>query len=397
VPDKPGGPIILQAGFRFYFLSAGVFAILAMLAWVGWLIVHDMGGTFASLPMEMPPHQWHAHEMIFGYIVAVMAGFFLTAVPNWTGAPSARTYFVATTGAVWIAGRIALWASADIPALVVALIDLAFIPLLTLKIGGNLLRKTQMRNVVFLALLIAMFTGNALMHLEWLGYLEGGADRGARFGLLTSAAMIVIIGGRVVPGFTRNALNRAGHQGTLPYSRPYLDRPAILIACLAAISSALDLPPLVLGLLCLFVGLFNLARLSGWFGHLVLGAPILWVLHAAYLLLSLSYLVLASGYLADWVGEVAGLHLMAIGGVGVMTLAMMTRASLGHTGRPLKVHRLIVAAYLCLIAAALVRSSASGLIDYFQIMYISAAFWIAAFGLYFWVYFPILSADRKSP
>lgn len=395
--DKPIGPVFLQAGFRFYFLSAGVFAILTMAVWIGWLAIHDLGGTFTSLPMKMPPHQWHAHEMLFGYIVAVMAGFFLTAVPNWTGAPSARTYFVAATGAVWIAGRLVLWASADIPAAVVAAVDLAFIPLLMLKIGGNLLRKTQLRNLVFLALLLAMFSGNLLMHLEWLGFLDSGADRGARLGLFTSAAMIVIIGGRVVPGFTRNALNRRGHEGALPATRPVIDRLAILSSCFAALASATDLPLVLLGLLCLCAGALNLCRLSGWCGLHVLREPILWVMHVAFLLLAAAYLVLAAGYITDEVSEVAGLHLLAIGGIGVMTLAMMTRASLGHTGRPLRVHRMIVVAYLCLIASAVVRSSAGGLIDYFQIMYISAAFWITAFVLYFLIYFPILAAEREAP
>jgi len=387
----PGLPLFLTAGFRLYFLAAGCFSVLSIAAWLAWLGLHDAGGALSDPPMAMAPHLWHAHEMIFGYTVAVMAGFFLTAVPNWTGSPTARSAFVALTGLVWLAGRLAIWFSAHVDPLAVAVIDLAFIPLLGLKIGGNLLKKTQLRNVIFLGLLTAMFTGNLLMHLEWLGWTGDTAVAGTRLGLYTSAAMIVIIGGRVVPGFTRNALNRKGHAGPLPRVRPALDKVAILASVLAAVASALPVPGIVLGSLCLVAGVSNGLRVAGWCGRLTWREPILWVLHLAFAFLAIAYLALAAAFLSPFPDETAALHLLAIGAVGGMTLAMMTRASLGHTGRPLVVARPVAVAYLCIFAAALVRAFGTGFLEYFQTMYLSGALWILGFGLFVWIYLPILA------
>ncbi|MBD1546960.1 NnrS family protein [Roseibium aggregatum] len=386
-----GLPVFLTAGFRLYFLAAGCFAVLSIAAWIGWLGLHAAGGAFSEAPMAMAPYLWHAHEMIYGYTVAVMAGFFLTAVPNWTGSPSARSAFVATTGLVWLAGRLAIWFSAYFDPLAVAVIDLAFIPLLGLKIGSNLLKKTQLRNVIFLGLLTAMFTGNLLMHLEWLGWTDDTAIAGTRLGLYTSAAMIVIIGGRVVPGFTRNALNRRGYSGQLPQVRPALDKIAILASVLAAVASALPVPGVVLGSLCLVAGIANGMRVAGWRGLLTWREPILWVLHLAFTFLAIAYLALAAAHLTPFLDETSALHLLAIGAVGGMTLAMMTRASLGHAGRPLIVAKPIAIAYLCVFAAALVRAFGTGFLDYFQTMYLSGALWLLGFGLYVWIYLPILA------
>lgn len=384
-------PTFLTAGFRFHFLAAGVLAVFAMGFWILWLAVHELGGVFVSEPMAMPPYLWHAHEMIYGYTVAVMAGFFLTAVPNWTGAPSARAFYVTFTACVWLAGRLAIWFSAHLDPYLVAVLDLAFVPLLATKIAGNLLKKTQVRNLIFLGLLTAMFVGNLLMHLEWIGWTGETAIAGTRLGLFTSAAMITIIGGRVVPGFTRNALNRRGHSGRLPLVRPALDKVAILASVAAALASALPVPEFLLGLVCLVAGAANLARVAGWCGQLTWREPILWVLHLSFAMLAVSYLALGAAYLTDVIGETGALHLLAIGGVGGMTLAMMTRASLGHTGRALVVAKPVAGAYLAIFLAALVRAFGPDVIGYYPAMYVSGGLWIGAFLVYLGVYFPILA------
>ncbi len=387
-------PIFLTAGFRFFFLAAGLFSVFAMSAWIVWLAVHDLGGAFVSEPMSMPLHMWHGHEMIFGYTAAVMAGFFLTAVPNWTGAPSARALFVTLAGSIWLAGRFAIWFSAHLDPYLVAAIDLAFIPLLSTKIAGNLFKKTQLRNVIFMGLLIALFTGNLLMHLEWTGWSEDTATSGARLGLFTSAAMIVIIGGRVVPGFTKNALNRSGYSGRLPETHPLVDRIAILSAVLAALASAFSLPEVLLGVICLVAGSANLLRVLRWRGALTWREPILWILHLAFAMLAVSYLAFAAAYFGLAPGEISALHLMAIGAVGGMTLAMMTRASLGHTGRALVVAKPIACAYAAILVAALVRAFGPDFIGYYAAMYISGGLWIGGFTAYLWTYLPILAGQR---
>lgn len=389
-------PTVLTAGFRFFFLSAGLFSVFAMFAWTVWLGVHAAGGTFVTTPMAMAPHLWHAHEMMYGYTAAVIAGFFVTAVPNWTGTRQAGAVFVIVAGAVWLAGRLAVWFSASLDPVLVAAIDLAFIPILSTAVLGRLARKSQARNMVFLVLLTALFAGNLMMHLEWIGWTGDSARAGIRLGIFTSAAMIAIIGGRVVPSFTRNALLREGFDGALPLSRAWLDRSGILLALIAAAACLPFVPEDLLGTVCILAGIVTLLRLSGWRGGATRRDPILWILHMAFLLLGAGYLVYGVTVLTDVMSETAALHLLAAGAIGSMTLAMMTRASLGHAGRPLKVGAPIVLAYTLVIAAALVRSLALPLLGYFETMLVSGGLWTVGFTLFVVVYLPILTTPRKA-
>ena len=389
-------PLVLTAGFRFYFLAAGIFSVFAMIMWVVWLGVHAAGGSFVAIPMGMAPHLWHAHEMMYGYTVAVMAGFFVTAVPNWTGTKEAGARFVTLSASVWLLGRLAIWFSSLLDPVLVAVIDLAFVPTLASAIIGRLAQKSQMRNLVFLLLLSALFVGNLMMHLDWIGWTDSTAEAGVRLGVLTASAMIVIIGGRVVPAFTRNALNRQGHTHQLPRSLPWLDRVCVLVSVGAALASLPIVPEMVFGSLCVLAGLANGFRLAGWRGLATLDNPILWILHAAFLLVCAGYVVIGFSVLSDGISETAALHLLAAGAIGSMTLAMMTRASLGHSGRPLKVSKATVAAYLAIIIAALIRVFGTLHFDYFSVMLASGAFWIGGFALFVAVYAPILTQPRKS-
>ncbi|WP_063832796.1 NnrS family protein [Labrenzia sp. DG1229] len=389
-------PTVLTAGFRFYFLSAGLFAVFSMLSWTIWLATQAAGGEFTSVPMAMAPHLWHAHEMLYGYTVAVMAGFFITAVPNWTGTREAGGVFVTVSGCVWMLGRLGIWFSGVFDPVAVAVVDLAFIPILSTAILGRLAKKSQARNMIFLFLLTALFLGNLLMHLDWIGWSSNTAEAGVRIGIFASAAMIAIVGGRVVPAFTRNALNREGHGGALPQSNAWLDRAGILLALLATLGSLPVVPAVLFGCVCFAAGGVNLVRLSGWRGWAVRKNPILWILHIAYLLLAVGYLLYGSTLLLSFMSETAALHLLAAGAIGSMTLAMMTRASLGHSGRPLKVSRSIALAYLLVIAAALVRSFGTLAFDYFPVMLVSGFLWTGAFALFAWIYFPILALPRPA-
>lgn len=396
-PAKAKIPAVFSAGFRFFFLAAGLFAVLAMAAWLLFLGVHAAGGAIAEPWQAMGPQLWHAHEMVYGYTMAVIAGFFLTAVPNWTGAAPARALFVSGAGAVWLAGRAAIWFSGLLDPALVAAIDLAFVPLLALKIGGNLLKRTQARNLVFLILLAMFFTGNLLMHLDWIGLPGGDAQAGIRLGLLVSVAMIVIIGGRVVPGFTRNALNRAGHSGKMPVTHPLAERIGIASAVLTALAAGIDAPTFVIGWLAAIAAVANGIRLAGWQSRHTLKEPILWSLHLAFLLLVAGYAALALSHLAGQPGEIGALHLLAIGAGGGMTLAMMTRASLGHTGRPLVVAKPIALAYAAIAIAAILRGCGPTLMpDYYHaVIFASGALWTGAFAIFLAVYLPILGTDRK--
>ncbi len=396
-PRESTMPPVLSAGFRFFFLAAGLFSVVSMVAWLAWLALHAADAAVRAPTIGVAPHLWHGHEMIFGYAVAVLAGFFLTAVPNWTGAPAAPAVFVGATGAVWLAGRLAVWFSAWIDPFVVALVDLAFLPPLMLRIGVNLRRRPQPHNVLLVGLLTLIFVGNLLVHLEWTGLTTDTAGAGLRLGLLTIAAMIAIIGGRVIPGFTKNALVRRGQTDGLPVSYGMLSKGGIVSALLLALAVSAGLPDTALGLVALAAALFNGARLAGWRWQDTLGEPILWSMHLAFAMLVLGYGVLAAAYLTGWPHEIAALHVTAIGAIGGMTLAIMSRAALGHTGRPLRTSRGMALAYLAIAAAALLRAAGPTLSPglYNAIMMTSGSLWVVGFALFVSAYWAVLTGPDQ--
>ena len=206
---------VFSEGFRAFFLGAGLFAVVAMAIWWGWLLVQAAGGI-ADLPPAVPPFLWHGHEMVFGYGAAALGGFFLTAVPNWTGAKAAPHRFVALAFGLWLVGRLAMWFGGSLPAGLIALADLAFVPLLGAKILTQLLQRPKPQNMVFLAVLAVYWLANLSCHLEWMGLPGGDVWVGLRAGLVALAAMIVVLGGRVTPGFTRNAMVQSGREWGLP-------------------------------------------------------------------------------------------------------------------------------------------------------------------------------------
>lgn len=394
---KTAGPVLLSEGFRVFFFSAGVFGIAVMAIWIGWLAVHAAGGALTYTPFEQAPHLWHAHEMIYGYGGAVVAGFFLTAVPNWTGAPPSRTAYVSAVAALWLAGRLAMLFSAELPAALVMAVDVSFLPVLGVKIFLNLLKRPKPQNMMLLAVLSMLAAGNILMHLDWTGLAPGLAEGGARLGLLTLAAMISIIGGRVTPAFTRNALMRDGATGKLPVTHPLASAVGIASALLLALLTPLAPHAYMLAAVAAAAAIANGLRLIGWRVLSVLDQPILWSLHLGFAMLVAGYGLLAWHWAGGAIGETAALHMLGIGAVGGMTLAVMSRAALGHTGRDLVVARPVAAAYLMIAAAAFSRALGSLLFpdSYFTVMFVAGAFWLAAFALFLLVYAPILTLPRR--
>jgi uncharacterized protein involved in response to NO len=380
-------------GFRVFFLAAGLFAVLAMLIWELYLTVHALGGLMV-LPSAAPPHLWHAHEMIFGYGAAALGGFFLTAVPNWTGGKSAPQTFIALVAGLWLAGRLAVWWSGHLPPGLVALADLAFIPVLSLNILVQLIRHPKPQQMIFLLLLALFWAGNLMVHLEWLGLTADSAWAGLRTGLLTLGTMIMVLGGRVTPGFTRNAMVQSGREDRLPLNPLPLAALSIGTALALAVGCLLGLPALILGALALAAGLAGLVRVSLWQGLWTKGRPILWTLHLSYAVNAAGFVMLGLANL-DLVSEVAALHLLGIGGVGGMTLAMMSRASLGHTGRALVAPGPVAVAYALVPVAALVRFSGSAVPALYTPAVLTAgALWCLAFILFLSAYWPVFWGPR---
>jgi len=385
-------PAVFSESFRFFFLAAGLFAMLSMGAWLTWLYIHWLGGAVPNPTIAVAPHLWHAHEMIFGYSAAVIAGFFLTAVPNWTGSPPARPSFIMIAGGFWIAGRAVVWYAAHLPPVLVAVVDLLFLLTLVARIASDLRRNPKPANLVLLGLLFWLFASNATIHAEWIGFTADTTQTGLRMGLFGLAAMISIVGGRIVPAFTRNALMREGKTEILPVTRPLVDRIGIAMSVLMAVTAAFDMPPIATGVLAVAAALANGTRLSGWGWRQVLHSPILWSLHLGYGLLVLGYLTVGLAALTGFPGETSALHLLGIGGVGAMTLAVMTRAALGHAGRELKVSTSIAIAYTAIAFAALIRGFGTWFApeQYYLVMFASGGLWVFGFLMfvidYWWLF-----------
>ncbi len=374
--------MLFSEGFRIFFAAAVGFALVAMAWWLGW-----WGGLLPDLPSPLAPMQWHAHEMIFGYGSAVLAGFFMTAVPNWTGAKGAPARFLALAFAVWALGRAAMLGGGLWP-----LLDLAFLPLLGAKIAGLLFKAPKPQQLIFLLALALLWSANLAFHLEMQGVLTDGIAPGLRAGLVTLIAMILILGGRVTPGFTRNAMVGAGRETRLPWN------PAPLAILTAAPALALPLallvgtPETLTAALAALAGAGALARVALWQGLWTRGKPILWTLHLSYALAGLGLIALGAAHLG-LLPELAALHLLGIGAVGGMTLSVLTRASLGHSGRPLIAPRPVALAYALIPLATLARCLGAETGAALPTA-TAGALWCLAFALVLVTYWPIWSQPR---
>lgn len=384
---------LLSFGFRPFFLLAGLYAVISMLAWIAWLMLHSANAVILAPTIAVPAHLWHGHEMLFGYASAVITGFMLTAVPGWTGARRVAGASLVVLVTVWIAGRIAVWFSAFLPAMFVGLVDMAYLPLLAGTIAMGLVKRPAPRNLIFLGLLAVLTMANGAVHGEWTGLTRNTASWGLAVAVITTTLLIVILGGRIVPSFTRNAIIRKAGENELPRSIGLLDKASIAGVAGVLVCYIFAVPDVVTGVTALLAAMANLTRLALWQWRSVLGAPILWSLHLAYLWIPVGLAAIAASMLGGWISHNAAEHLLAIGAIGGMTLAMMTRAPLGHTGRPLVVARPISVAYLLIAAAAVLRGFGLDIFPehYFPVVFIAGGLWATGFSIFTIVYTPIVT------
>lgn len=369
------GPAILSYGFRPFFFIAAVWAALAMVLWVPMLSGHLI------LPTSFDPVSWHAHEFLFGYLGAVIAGFLLTAVPNWTGRLPIVGWSLGALAALWVAGRLVIAGSAGIPPQVVAMVDLAFPLILALAIGREIVAGKNWRNLIVLGMLVVFALGNALFHWEAAQGNYAAQGVGFRLGLGAGVMMIAVVGGRVVPSFTRNWLVKQG-SGPLPASpMQSLDKIALMVLLVALLLWVALPDSYITGSALIITAILHFARLVRWAGHRTLSEPLITVLHAAYAFLPLGALAMGVEILAPGLlGMAVALHLWMGGAVGLMTLAVMTRATLGHTGQALKAGPATVAIYTTLILAVLARVAAGVWPGNAALWHMfSGLFWILAF------------------
>lgn len=381
-------PVFLTHGFRPFFFAAGMWSALALLVWVA------MFTTGSSLPSRFDPLAWHIHEMLFGFVMATIAGFLLTAIPNWTGRPPVSGALLATLVGLWLLGRIASTVSMLIPAWLAATADLSFLVLLVGVVGHEILAARSWRNLPMIAAISALGIANLLMHLEAASLLVP-AGLGWRLGLACVIVLISVIAGRIVPGFTRNWLAKRQEEG-LPTAPGIVDRAALgtLHAGLVGWAFAPDFRPL--GALLLLGAALHLWRLLRWRGLATAAEPLLLVLHVGYAWLSLGVALLGLSMLAPNVPTTAAIHALTAGAIGTMTLAVMTRATRGHTGRPLTADHSTSVIYLLVTLAALTRAAAAIVPNWMMPLLIaSAGFWIAAFlGFVTWYGSMLMSRPR---
>ncbi|MGP1356470.1 NnrS family protein [Roseicyclus sp.] len=380
------GPTLLSYGFRPFFLGAALWAAAAMALWV------PMLAGRVALPTAFDPVGWHAHEFLYGYLGAVIAGFLLTAVPNWTGRLPIVGWSLGALCLLWLAGRLAVGVSATLPPLYVAAVDLAFPVAVAVAIGREIVAGRNWRNLVVLGMLAVFALGNGLFHWEAAQGLPSAQGAGLRVGLAAGIMMIAVIGGRIVPSFTRNWLVKRGarHLPASPMQR--LDKAAlgVLLAALL-LWVALPFHAVTGGALLLAAGL-HLVRLARWRGHDTLPEPLVAVLHAGYAFVPLGALALGAEILVPGLlGAAAAQHLWTGGAIGLMTLAVMTRATLGHTGQPLHAGPGTVAIYAALVLAVAARVAA-GLWPWQAplLQSVSGALWLVAFGGFAALYGPLL-------
>ncbi|RYM10732.1 NnrS family protein [Sphingobium cupriresistens] len=386
------GPALLSFGFRPFFLLGALWAALAMGLWVAML-----AGRL-TLPTAFDPVSWHAHEFLFGYLGAIIAGFLLTAVPNWTGGLPVTGWPLAGLVAAWLAGRAAVSVSQGLPPLAVAAADLALVALLAFLLGREIVVGKNWRNLPVVGLLAVFGCANALFHWEAATGAYAAQGMGLRLGLAAVLMMIAVIGGRIVPSFTRNWLAKQG-EGRLPTPPMQRFDLAALGVLLAALLAWVVLPVAAFtGMALALAGGLHLARMARWAGDRTFAEPLVTVLHVGYAFVPLGALVGAVEILGySWIGPGSAQHLWTAGGLGLMTLAVMTRATLGHTGRALTAGRGTMAIYAAVVVAVLARIAAGAWPEAADALHsLSGMGWIGAFAGFAALYGPMLLRPRQA-
>jgi uncharacterized protein involved in response to NO len=378
------GIAVFNLGFRPFFLLAGISALLLIPLWI---YVYTTGSDDFSYYGAM---SWHSHEMIFGYSVAVISGFLLTAVRNWTGLQTPGGTALVALVALWLAGRVSPFFADTLPHWLIAVVDTAFLPVLTIAIAIPLIRRRQKHNMVFLFVLAAMALANIMVHLQMLGFTQTSAKRGTYFAVYLIVLLITILGGRVIPFFTEKGI--PGAETKQHKAVEYTSVGALLLLILLDLS---DATPVAVVIVSILAAIAHGARLYGWYQKAVWSVPLLWVLHLGYAWL-VTGLLLKALSAAGLVNPMLAIHAFTAGGIGTITLGMMARVSLGHTGRLLQVGSSMTWAFALVNMAGFARVFlpviATGSYSVWIVM--SGVLWSAAFLLFVISYTGVLLKPR---
>lgn len=376
-------PALLSYAFRPMFLAAGGWAILAIAVWLAMFLGH------LRLPTHFTPLAWHIHEMLFGFVMAAVAGFLLTAIPNWTGRPPVQGRQLALLAGLWLLGRIVCLISADLPAWLTIIADLSFPVVLLAVAAREIILSRNWRNLPMTAPLSVFIIADVLMHLESLS-VAVPSGLGWRLGLVAPIMLISVIGGRIIPSFTRNWLLKR-HSTRLPAPRNTIDIAAIGVLHAGLLLWAL-LPDLSLaGIVLVSAAALNAWRLTRWSGGATLAEPLLFILHVGYGWVVVGAALLGLSILDTGVTVTSAIHALAAGAIGTMILAVMPRVTLGHTGHNLTANWATVSIFILINAAGIMRVAASWTPhDMMILLVLSGMCWIAAFAVFEIVYGPML-------
>ena len=380
-PQAQQSPFALfDLGFRPFFLIASLMALVFQPLWLA-IYSGNIGASNYYGAVG-----WHAHEMLFGYSSAVIAGFLLTATRNWTGKASLSATPLLLFALLWCLGRLA--PLIDTPPALIAIIDLLFLPILAVSLLVPIVKTKQWRNIIFPALVLLMTIANGLVHAQALGWNSSSAQSGVTLALYIILIIIVIMAGRVVPFFIEK-----GAMGAKVTSWPIIERLSIVSITLLALSELFA--PILSPWVALLAFIVHCFRWAGWVSSSAIKVPLLWVLISGYFWLVVGLLLMLFHGLSD-IPKSLAIHAFTVGGIGVLTVGMMARVSLGHTGRLLKPHTLTVWAFVLINLAVIIRVIApiTGLIDYSSSLILATLLWSASFILFIMIYTPILLKPR---
>lgn len=382
-------PAVLACPFRPFFLLTALYAIVVLAGWLGFLF------RYWPVTGGLPPLQWHAHEMLFGVVMAAIAGFLLTAMCNWTGAKPLSGARLAALVALWIAGRIAMWSAQWLPGGLIAAVDLAFPLVLTVYVGRVIVGAGSRRNLVMVAVLALLLMANLMSHLGlwWLDPVW--TRRGEMTATFLIVLLMVVIGGRITPLFTANWLERRGWDRRRVRSRPWVDRLALVSTALLVPLVLIPADPAWTAAVALLAGVANGVRLAGWSGWRGLADPLIWVLHLGYAWIVTGLMLKGLAFYLPGVPDSAWIHAIGAGAMGTLIIGVMSRVSLGHTGRSLELPAGASLMYWMITAAAVFRVIASlGWMDVRPALLLSGGFWGLAFVLFLVWYVPVLTGPR---
>ena len=375
---------LLALGFRPFYLLAASLAVVGMSLWLLTYTGKAQFGTYLQGVF------WHSHEMFFGFIVAAMTGFLFTAVRNWTGLPTPAGAMLGAIALLWILARVLFLGA---PATLAVAFDLAFLPVVTAGVAIPILRSRNQRNYKILGILVALCVLHFIFHLALAGELPAWLSRTSLLAAIdTVVILFAVVGGRVIPAFTRNAV-----PGSDPVHKPWLEVCAfgllVLIAVMTLLSGSMVLAPWVPVTVLLLAAMAHLLRLAYWQPQRTLSSPLLWMMPVAYSWLPLALLLRG---LSSFAIVVPGtwIHALTAGALSSLIVAMMMRSTLGHTGRKLIASRADIAAFLLLQVAAILRVVAGMTDNYRAVVIASGVVWILAFVVFLSRYAPMLLRPR---